>query len=149
MGTPLEEDLVDVPGPTHWPEVPAADAETGWEELRSWVEGLCERFSFIDRHVVPRCWWLHNEHVEALVALRDHERSSFEGTAPATAPVEWLRALRDITSLLRAWSGELACGASHYSSPAALRPARDDEWRNFVADDVAAREAAEVHGAAG
>ena len=64
-----------------------------------------------------------------LAALRDHERSSFEGTAPATAPVEWFRALRDITSLFRAWTGELACGASRYSSPAALRPVRDDEWR--------------------
>jgi len=51
--------------------------------------------------IIPAFWWRHNEHVEALVALRDHHHASFGDTAPATAPVDWFRALRDITVLLR------------------------------------------------
>ena len=144
MGTGAGDDLVDVPSPTYWPEVASVDAAAEWEDLRSWVGELCERFPSLDHHVVPRCWWRHNEHVEALVALRDHERSSFAGTAPATAPVEWFRALRDIASLLRAWTAELACGTSHQSQPTTLRPVGVEEWERVVASDVAVRKAKEV-----
>ncbi len=141
MGTSIDDDLVDVPGPTHWPDLPAADAPAEWEELRRWVEELCARFPHLDHHVVPRCWWRHNQHVEALCALRDHERSSFADTAPATASVEWFRALRDITGILRAWTAELACGTSHQGDLTTLRPVDADEWGGFVAGDVAHREA--------
>lgn len=144
MGTVVGEDLVDVPGPTYWPEVVSIDAAAEWEGLRSWVEELCQRFPSLDHHVVPRCWWRHNDHVEALVALRDHERSSFVGSAPATAPLEWFRALRDIASLLRAWTAELACGTSHQSEPTTARPVDVEDWERFVASDVAVREAKEV-----
>jgi hypothetical protein len=142
--TGAEDDLVDVPGPTSWPEVPSADAPDEWEDLRSWVGELCRRFPSLDHHVVPRCWWRHNEHVEALVALRDHERSSFAAASPATAPVEWLRALRDVASLQRSWTAELGCGASHRSQPTTPRPVDAEEWARFVANDVVAREAKEV-----
>ena len=53
----------EIPGATHWPEVLAVEAAAQWEELRVWVEQLQERFSHLDHHVVPRCWWRHNEHV--------------------------------------------------------------------------------------
>ncbi|MGH9074054.1 MAG: hypothetical protein ACRDZQ_08015 [Acidimicrobiales bacterium] len=92
---------------------------------------------------------MHNEHVEALVALRDHERSSFSDTAPATAPVDWFRALRDVAALLRAWTAEGGCGASHQAPPAVIRPVGTGEWDRFVEADVAARQAAEIEAAAG
>ena len=144
IGSRADDDFLDVPGPTHWPEVASVDAAAEWADLRSWVGALCDRFSFLDHHVVPRCWWRHNEHVEALVALRDHERSSFSAIAPATAPVEWLRALRDVASLLRGWTAELSCGVSHQDQLSTLRPLDDDEWERFVAGDVEARQAEEV-----
>ena len=75
-----DHDLDEIADATHWPEVLAVEGAAQWEELRAWVEQLQERFSHLDQHVVPRCWWRHNEHVEALSALRDHERSSFAAT---------------------------------------------------------------------
>lgn len=144
MGAGAEEELVDVPGPTHWPEVGSADLAAEWEDLRGWVVELCERFPSLDHHVVPRCWWRHNDHVEAIVALRDHERASFGADAPPTAPLDWFRALRDISSLLRTWTAELGCGVSHQDQSTTPRPVDGDEWRRFVAKECAAREAKEV-----
>ncbi|MGH9066368.1 MAG: hypothetical protein ACRD0J_02435 [Acidimicrobiales bacterium] len=144
----IGDDYGDIPTPTCWTEVPSADAAEELNELRAWVEGLCRRLGHLDHHVIPRCWWLHNEHVEALVALRDHERSSFSDTAPATAPVDWFRALRDVAALLRAWTAEGGCGANHQAPPVVIRPVGAGEWDRFVEADVAARQAAEIEAAA-
>jgi hypothetical protein len=133
------DDMEDVPVATHWPDISAADAPEHWGDLRGWVERLQERFAHLDHHVIPRCWWRHNEHVEALSALRDHELVSFAETAPATAPVEWFRAMRDITALLRAWSGELSCGAEHKDAPAPPNTPTEEEWDTFVQADVERR----------
>ena len=144
MGGPVDDDLFDVPSPTYWPGLGAVEAAERWEGLRRWVEALCRRFPHLDHHVVPQCWWRHNEHVEALSALWDHERSSFSGTSPATAPLEWLRALRDVGALLRAWTAESGCGASHREPPARLRALDDDDWERHVAADVARRRVGEI-----
>jgi hypothetical protein len=137
----------DLPAATHWPSIPAIDVEAEWTELRAWVEQLLERFAQLDHHVVPACWWRHNEHVEALSSLRDHETVSYSDTAPATAPMEWLRALRDVTILLRAWTGELSCGATHQPAPTRLRAAGDDGWDVFVATDLERRRHAAIRAA--
>lgn len=131
--------LEDIPSATHWPSVPARTAANEWDQLRRWVEGLQQRFAHLDHHVIPPCWWRHNEHVEALSALRDHERVSYLASAPATAPVEWMRALRDIAALLRSWTAESPCGASHQESPMRLRRSRTDGWADHVAADVERR----------
>jgi hypothetical protein len=149
IGAPLDDEFPDIPTPTHWPRVPAADAAAEWEELRDWVERLCQRFAHLDHHIIPRCWWRHNEHVEALCALRDHERSSFSDSAPATAPAEWFRALRDIGAMLKAWTAELGCGTSHQTAPAVLRALDSREWERLVAEDVAARQEREIDQATG
>lgn len=131
--------LDDVPAATHWPSVPAAKAAREWEELRRWVERLTKRFAHLDHHVIPSCWWRHNSHVEALAALRDHERVSYLASAPATAPVEWMRALRDITALLRSWTAESPCGASHQEAPIRLRQTQYQGWDEHVAADGESR----------
>jgi len=144
IGVPLENDFGDIPTPTYWPTIPSADTVDEWNELRSWVDNLCRRFSHLDHHVIPRCWWRHNQHVEALVALKDHEQSSFSDTAPATAPVDWFRALRDITALLKNWTADLGCGATHQSPTAMLRSVDKEEWVAFVEADVVARREREI-----
>jgi len=132
-------ELVEIPPATHWPSLSAADVGREWEELLAWVKALQARFAHLDHHVITPCWWRHNEVVEALVALRDHERVSFSDAAPATAPVEWFRALRDIGALLRSWTTELACGAAHQEPPIPLRPTDPEEWLSHVAADVERR----------
>ena len=139
IGVPLDDDFADIPTPTRWPIVASSDAADQWDQLRSWVEELCERFPALDHHVIPRCWWRHNGHVEALAALRDHERSSFSETAPATAPLDWFRALRDIATLLKTWTAEAGCGAAHQTPTTPLRSVGGEEWAAFVAADVANR----------
>lgn len=136
--------FADVAAPTHWPSLPSADAAADWESLRVWVERLQGRFAHLDHHVIPRCWWRHNDHVEALAALRDHERSSFGPSAPATAPLDWFRALRDIAVLLKSWTADLGCGVAHTDPPPPLRVAGSVEWDRFVAGDVARRARSEI-----
>jgi hypothetical protein len=145
FGTYDDQDLDEVPGATHWPGIPAVDAAEKWGELRAWVEQLQGRFSHLDHHVLPRCWWQHNEHVEALSALRDHECSSFAETAPATAPLDWFRALREVTTLLRLWTGELSCGAAHHDPPNHSNPPMAEEWEHFVEADVEHRQQMEIN----
>jgi hypothetical protein len=93
----------------------------------------------LDHHVVPRCWFKHNGHVEALVALRDHERVSFSDTAPATAPLDWLRALRDTAFLLRAWTADLPCGATHQAACVPLAAIDEDAWQRHIIDEASRR----------
>ncbi len=136
-----EDDLIDeIPGATSWPAIDPTDTPAAWEDLSVWVDDLRRRFDHLDHHVIPGCWWRHNEHVEALVALRDHQRASFGDTAPAIAPVDWFRALRDITALLRSWTAEHACGAIHHNPPTRPQPADADAWDAFVAAEVERRQ---------
>lgn len=134
------EHLIDeIPGATSWPAIDPDDTPAAWDDLRAWVDELRRRFDHLDHHVIPACWWRHNEHVEALVALRDHHHASYSDTAPATAPVDWLRALRDIAALLRSWTAEHACGATHHNPPTRLQPDDTHAWNAFVAADVECR----------
>lgn len=136
-----EDDLIDeIPGATNWPAIDPADTPAAWENLRGWVDDLRRRFDHLDHHIIPACWWRHNEHVEALVALRDHHHASYSDTAPATAPLDWFRALRDITALLRTWTAEHACGATHHNPPTRLAPDDTAAWEAFVAADIEERE---------
>ena len=133
-------DLDEITGPIHWPDLSADEAAQEWAALRTWVERLTARFSHLDHHVIPRCWFLHNGHVEALSALRDQERVNYGETAPGTAGVDWHRALRDIEARLREWTAQLACGATHEVRTHQVRSLDSDEWDHFVNDDVTDRE---------
>lgn len=127
-------DELALEGPLFWPEIPADEASVERAELRAWVHRLVARYE-LDSHVVPACWYRHNHLVEALAALRDHERGSFVSTAPPTAAVEWQRALRDVESRLRAWTAELRCDNDHHPSHDTLRAMRDD-WKDGVAPEA-------------
>ena len=126
----------DIPSATHWPSISAQAARQEWESLRRWVDQLRQRFEFLDHHVIPDCWWLHNQHVEALVALRDHEKVSYAPLAPATSPMDWIRAVRDTAALLRSWTSYSSCGSAH--QPRLLNePSFDaDEWEAHVHRDI-------------
>ena len=130
-------DLDEIDGPMYWPDLPPGAAHEEWTALRTWVEQLVVRFGHLDHHVIPRCWFRHNGHVEALVALRDQERVNYSDTAPGSAAVDWHRAFRDIEARLREWTGQLACGATHEVRTHQVRSVDSEVWRQFVNDDVA------------
>jgi hypothetical protein len=132
-------DLDEIAGPFHWPELSADDAARQWPALRCWVERLMTRFSHLDHHVIPRCWFLHNGHVEALSALRDQERVNYGETAPGTAGVDWHRAFRDVEARLREWTAQLACGATHEPRIRQGHPTTSGEWDAFIEEDVGLR----------
>lgn len=94
--------------PIHWPSLTVNERASRGEQLREWVEQLAVRFA-LDSRVVPPCWQRHNAMVEALSALRDHERASFADTAAPTAAVDWLRALREVEQFLREIAGKTQC----------------------------------------
>ena len=132
-------DIDEISGPLHWPNLAADEAAREWPSLRSWVERLMERFSHLDHHVIPHCWFLHNGHVEALAALRDQERINYGETAPGTAGVDWHRAFRDVEARLREWTAQLACGATHEPRTRQGHPTTSGEWVVFIEDDVERR----------
>ena len=139
-------DLDEIDGPMYWPDLPPGEAHQEWEALRAWVEQLVVRFAHLDHHVIPRCWFRHNGHVEALVALRDQERVNYSDTAPGSAAMDWHRAFRDIEARLREWTGQLACGATHEVRTHQVRSVDPDVWRQFVNDDVTRRQDETVNG---
>ncbi len=100
----------ELASPVHWPSLTDQERESRTDELRDWVGQLVARFA-LDIRVIPPCWLRHNGMVETLSALRDHERASYANSAPATAAVDWLRALRDVESLLRDLAGKTQCTA--------------------------------------
>jgi hypothetical protein len=132
-------DLADAFGaPLFWPDLAADRAAEEWQALAGWVAQLVARFDW-DTHVIPACWWRHNHLVEALAALRDHERGCYAPTAPPTGAVEFQRALRDIEDRLKTWVADLRCDARH--DPSHDRPRRLPfyEFDDWVAADAERR----------
>ena len=131
----IPDDLDDLVGPTFWPGIPGGDVEAEWGELREWVEDLVRRYPHLDHHVIPGCWYRHNGHVEALAALRDHERVSFADSSPGTSPAQWHWAFALVEGRLREWTAQSGCMSAHREPAVHLRPVDDDEWAAWVASD--------------
>ena len=127
-------------GPLHWPQLTAEHWAKEMRSLRAWVERLVRRFD-LDAHVVPPCWWRHNHLVEALGALRDHERACYAPASPATAAVEFHRARRDIEALLRAWVAGLRCEGGHDPAHDKARRLAAEGWEDWLARESGRRQA--------
>lgn len=110
---PFEKVFGQLAGPVHWPSLSGDEAAHAFADLRGWVEQLVNRFA-IEVRVIPPCWHQHNGMVEALSALRDHERACFADTASPTAAVDWFRALRDIEARLIELASKTQCSAHEH-----------------------------------
>ncbi len=110
---PFEKAFGQLAGPVHWPSLSGEQAAHAFADLRGWVEQLVNRF-VIEVRVIPPCWQQHNGMVEALSALRDHERACFADTASPTAAVDWFRALRDIEARLIELASKTQCSAHEH-----------------------------------
>jgi hypothetical protein len=103
-------------GPVQLPSLTAIEHEQVMEQLREWVAALVVRFD-IDARVIPPCWEHHNGMVEALSALRDHERDCYADNAPPSAAVDWLRAFREIEARLIELASLTNCTAREHRQP--------------------------------
>ena len=56
--------------------------------------------------------------------------------------------MHDIAALLKAWTADLGCGATHTDPPAAVRAVDRAGWERFVTTNVARRRDAEITHAA-
>jgi len=137
---PFAAELGDLQGPTHWPSLLPDDARQAWADLRDWVEHLIDRFG-LETRAAPPCWYQHNTLVEALSALRDHERISFAPSASPTAAVDWFRALREIEHRLNETCARTQCSVNeHRPDPPRTWRTDQSQWQTFVEDDVSDRE---------
>lgn len=127
-----------------WPGLSADEVEAEWDALRVWVERFRRRFPHAVK--IPECWYHHGDLVEALSALRDHERGSYSPTAPPSGAVEWHRAFRDLEARYENWIKRFECmnapGRGH--CPAGPDPDKPVDWAQFVKDDVDDRTARQV-----
>jgi hypothetical protein len=107
-------------GPLHVPSLTARERDAVMPDLRVWVDRLVDRFA-LDTRVIPPCWEQHNGMVEALSALRDHERGSYDADADPRSAVDWLRALREVRALLTELAALTQCSVHQHRDPT-LRP---------------------------
>lgn len=108
-------------GPVHVPSLSDTEYEALLTDLRLWVNGLIARFA-LDVRTIPPCWERHNAMVETLAALRDAERGCFVDRPPATAGVDWIRAVRESTTYLRDQASNTQCSAQQHREPVGLSP---------------------------
>lgn len=144
QGADWEDDLDAFAAPLHWPSITSVEYRREMDSLRRWVQELVERFEHLDQTVIPSCWWRHNGHVEALTALRDHERGAYTESSPSKDAVDWHRAFVVIEARLREWTGWLACASGH-REPIRPMPVIDpDEWDAYTHEEQRRRERREV-----
>lgn len=103
-------------GPLHVPSLTATEREAVLADLRVWVERLADRFA-LDTRVVPPCWERHNGMLEALSALRDHERGSYAPDADPRAGIDWLHALREVRTVLLEQAALTQCTVQQHRDP--------------------------------
>ena len=115
---PFENAFGQLAGPVHWPSLTEAERPQAFAELRDWVEQLVDRFT-IEIRVIPPCWHRHNGMVEALSALRDHERMSFADRGSPTGAVDWFRAYREIEICLIDIAARTQCSVQEHRADAA------------------------------
>jgi len=117
---PFEKAFGQLAGPLHWPTLSRDEAVHAFADLRVWVDQLVDRFA-IEVRVIPPCWQQHNGMVEALSALRDHERACYADTASPTAAVDWFRAQRDIEARLIELASKTQCSALEHRGEVSRR----------------------------
>jgi len=127
--------------PVYWPELLHSEAGWQWDDLRDWVELFVARFR-IDSRTIPPCWYRHNAMVEALSALYDHELGSYQQSDAKRTAVEWIRAVGEITRMLRDWTARAGCTGSEHRADVDTGARTDEsEWAPVVGLDVARRAA--------
>jgi hypothetical protein len=149
--------IAEPPHPINWNLLTADEAESEWVELNRWVNWLRRTYG-LPASVVPPLWHRHPELVWELSALHLHWLSAFDPDQHGSAPFGWHRDFADARQRLRDW---VALSGTRLERDRPTRqtswpgepPAeavedatvsdRDEDFVQFVLDDVAKRRAAE------
>jgi hypothetical protein len=149
--------LPEPPHPINWNLLTADEAETEWVELNRWVNWLRRTYG-LPASVVPPLWHRHPELVWELSALHLHWLCAYDPDQHGSAPLGWHRDFADARQRLRDW---IATSGTRLErdrptrltswpgeSPAAsvedaVIDDRDEDFVQFVLDDVRSRQEAE------
>ncbi|MCW2752179.1 MAG: hypothetical protein JWR83_3289 [Aeromicrobium sp.] len=147
-----------VPKPVNWRTLTADDAEHEWLTLNEWVSWLRIEFG-VPASVIPPFWHRHPELVWELSALHLRWLGSYDPAQNAAGPLAWMtdfhaaqhrlrtwvsasgtRLDRDRPTRITTWPGEPPAPDTDE------RPItdRDQDFIDFVLDDVERRERAEA-----
>ena len=150
-------EVVGPPHPVNWNLLSAQDLEAEWLELNRWVDWLRHTYG-LPASVIPPMWHHHPELVWELSALHLHWLCAYDPEQNGSAPLGWHRDFADARARLRDWVA--TCGTrldrdrptrqttwpGEAPGPAIEDRAitnRDEEFVQFVIDQVNARQKAE------
>lgn len=163
----LDDDIEDMDGdddlpegpphPVNWYLLRADELSTEWYELNRWVEKTRRTYA-LPASVIPPMWHRHPELVWELSALHLHFLCAYDPEQDGSGPHGWHRDFAETRQRLREWVA--ASGTrldrdrpSRQTSWPGEEPAdpvedvfvadRDRDFREFVAEQVAERRAAE------
>lgn len=149
--------LPEPPGPVNWELLTADEAETEWLELNAWVNWLRRTYG-LPAAEIPPFWHRHSELVWELSALHLHWLGSYDPEQVASAPLTWHHDFAETRERLRDWVAASGTkldrdrptrqtywpGEEPGAEPAETRIVnRDQDFVDFVSEDVARRRAAE------
>lgn len=154
----IDPDLVaEPPHPVNWNLLTAEEAEAEWAELDRWVTWLRHTYG-LPASVLPPFWHRHPELVWELSALHIHWLCAYDPEQNGSAPSGWHRDFADTRARLRDW---VAASGTRLDRDRPTRqtswpgedpaPAiedvviadRNEDFRVFVAADIARRQEAE------
>jgi len=145
------------PHPVNWNLLTSDEAETEWLELNAWVNWLRRTYG-LPASVIPPFWHHHPELLWELSALHLHWLCAYDPEQNGSAPLGWHRDFADARQRLRDWvaaSGtrldrDRPTRQTSWPGEEAAEPVedrviedRDQDFVQFVLDDVAARRQAE------
>ncbi|WP_422386009.1 hypothetical protein [Brevibacterium epidermidis] len=156
-GPGADEDMPAPPGPVNWYLLSAEALESEWYELNRWVERLRRTYG-LPASVIPPMWHRHDELVWELSALHVHWLCAYHSEQDGSAPFGWHRDFADARNRLRDW---VAASGTRLDRDRPTRQTtwpgedsadpiydvfvadRDRDFVEYVAEQVAARRAAE------
>ena len=150
-------EVAEPPHPINWNLLTAHEAEIEWLELNRWVHWLRHTYG-LPVSEVPPFWHRHPELVWELSALHLHWLCAYDPEENGSAPIGWHQDFAQARERLRGWVA--ACGTRlNYDRPTRQtawpgeepfgpiedQPIdnREEDFVQFVIDDVAARQGAE------
>lgn len=149
--------LDEPPGPINWNLLSAEQAELQWLELNAWINGLRHTYG-LPASVIPPMWHRHTELVWELSALHTHWLCAYDPEQNGSAPIGWHRDFAETRQRLREWvqaSGtrldrDRPTRQTTWPGEGPANPLeeadienRDEDFVDFVLDDVARRKAKE------